>query len=288
MFVDFHTHSTCSDGRLSPKDLFNMAKEAKIQHFAFTDHDTVKAFDEFKRLINNSDKRENNRYFDHEGVRVYCACEFSTSYKGKSVHILGYALDSTAEVIKRYEELFKERRTERIKKMVLRCATLGYEISFDELLEDNPEQNSWGRPHIGTLLIKKGLVPNMKVAFDTLLAKGQPAYVSSEKFKPEEIIALIHEANGLAVLAHPSLIKNDEYVHDLLKLPFDGLEVYHPENEGKYAYYEQLAKAKALFITGGSDFHGIPERFPEDLSILKLKEEVFTEFISRLEKQIEV
>ena len=79
---------------------------------------------------------------------------------------------------------------------------------------------------------------------------------------------MIHRAGGIAVLAHPKLVENDTYVHELLELPFDGVEVYHSSHSTKDSTkYRKIAETRGLLISGGSDFHGIQDRFPESIGL---------------------
>ena len=106
---------------------------------------------------------------------------------------------------------------------------------------------------------------DIKSVFDTLLYRGGPAYVPYERKTINECINLIHKAGGCAVLAHPSLVKKG--LADVEAQPFDGIEVYHPKNKGRYDEFTALAEDRRLLISGGSDFHGTAGRFPEELGL---------------------
>ena len=100
-------------------------------------------------------------------------------------------------------------------------------------------------------------VSSIKEAFDKYIGKGRPAYVNRYKFLPAEAIELIKGAGGIAVLAHPGLIRDDSFVDTIISLGIEGIEVFYPEhNHGQIIKYSQLSQKKRLLITGGSDFHG--------------------------------
>lgn len=105
-----------------------------------------------------------------------------------------------------------------------------------------------------------------------LLKRGKPGYEPQPKLSPEESVALLHQAGGLAVLAHPSEVENRQLVQTLLRnIDFDGIEVYHPSADSKaQQYWLELAREFGLMASGGSDFHGVSGRFPEQLGIFEV------------------
>ena len=245
MLVDFHMHTNVSDGTYMPRDLVALAKEKQIQAMSITDHDEVGAYGQ---LTNE----------DRTGIQIYHGCEFSTYYHEKEVHVLGYQFSLDHPELQDYISHFKEVRRSRIHKMVDKCAEAGYDISYEELVNTFTDAVSFGRPHIAQLLIAHGYVKTVGEAFDTMLNPNGPCFVPKEKYAPQQAIDLIHRAGGIAVLAHPKLVENDTYVHELLELPFDGVEVYHSSHSAEdSAKYHQFATDKGLLISGGSDFHGI-------------------------------
>lgn len=149
--------------------------------------------------------------------------------------------------------------------MVAKIASMGYPITFGEVREEANGSKSLGRPHIARVLVKKGLFPTVKAVFDALLASGKPAYYRQVKMSPKEAVALIHQAGGIAVLAHPAEIENPPLVEELLDtVPFDGMEVWHPSilKENPPHDWLQVAKDHHLLPSGGSDLHGNKGRFP--------------------------
>jgi hypothetical protein len=248
-------HTNVSDGTYMPRDLVALAKEKHLQAISITDHDEVGAY---AQLTTN----------DRAGIQIFHGCEFSTYYHEKEVHVLGYQFSLEHPELQDYISHFKEVRRSRIHKMVDKCADAGYDISYEELVNTFTDAVSFGRPHIAQLLIAHGYVETVGEAFDTMLNPNGPCFVPKEKYEPQQAIDLIHRAGGIAVLAHPKLVENDTYVHELLELPFDGVEVYHSSHSTKDSTkYRKIAETRGLLISGGSDFHGIQDRFPESIGL---------------------
>ena len=273
MLVDFHMHTNVSDGTYMPRDLVALAKENQIQAISITDHDEVGAYGQLTTA-------------DRTGIQIYHGCEFSTYYHEKEVHVLGYQFSLDHPELQDYISHFKEVRRSRIHKMVDKCAEAGYAISYEELVNTFTDAVSFGRPHIAQLLIKHGYVKTVGEAFDTMLNPNGPCFVPKEKYAPQQAIDLIHRAGGIAVLAHPKLVENDTYVHELLELPFDGVEVYHSSHsKDDSTKYHQFATDRGLLISGGSDFHGIQDRFPENIGLgeYEIQSEWVAEFMKALQ-----
>ena len=273
MLVDFHMHTNVSDGTYMPRDLVALAKEKQIQAMSITDHDEVGAYGQLTTA-------------DRTGIQIYHGCEFSTYYHEKEVHVLGYQFSLDHPELQEYISHFKEVRRSRIHKMVDKCAEAGYAISYEELVNTFTDAVSFGRPHIAQLLIKHGYVKTVGEAFDTMLNPNGPCFVPKEKYAPQQAIDLIHRAGGIAVLAHPKLVENDTYVHELLELPFDGVEVYHSSHsKDDSSKYHQFATHRGLLISGGSDFHGIQDRFPENIGLgeYEIQSEWVAEFMKALQ-----
>lgn len=251
MIVDLHMHTTCSDGVYTPEELTAMAVDAGISVMAISDHDSVAAYDGTHPFA--------------DGVRVIQAIEMSSEYGKEDVHILGYYIDPHEDGMASYCRQFRQRRYARAMEIVEKCISLGYDIDVDALQKMAPTGGTVGRPHIARALVAKGYFPNVKAVFKDLLYRDGPAYVPYHRHTIEECIDIIHAAGGLAVLAHPGLLKDG--LDEVLAKPFDGLEVYHPENRGRFKEFAAIAKEKHWYISGGSDFHGTKGRFPEQTGI---------------------
>lgn len=272
MAVDFHMHSTCSDGVFQPEKLLDFAFQKEINSLALTDHDEISGLQAMRKA---------NSF----GLKIFNGIEFSSEFRHKDIHILGYGFNSEFSPLQEYITFFKEKRRHRILEMIHLCQEAGYDISMDDLKKANPHAQAYGRPHLAQLLVDKQYATDFKETFKTILHPGGICYVPKYKASSQEIISLIHDAGGIAVLAHPILVGNDDYVKDLLELPFDGIEVYHSKhNNEDIIRYLSMAKDHNLLVSGGSDFHGIPGRYPYYLGEYVVKEETVQEFIRALEQ----
>ena len=275
MLVDFHMHSIYSDGVKSPEELLRHALECNLSMMALTDHDEI---DGIKALRTAQEQLD-----PEKTIKIINGCEFSADYKDKSIHILGYRFDETNKELRDFIEYFKSKREERIDEIIRRCNNAGYFISKDELLKKFPKTQAYGRPHIGQLLIDGGYAKDINDVFKDILRKDSPCYVPKVKIEVPYIINIIHKAGGLAVMAHPKLVSSDEYVVEMLAYDFDGMEVYHTKhNDDDVKRYKALATKHNLFITGGSDYHGIPGKAPDKFGDYLVSSENVSEFISLL------
>ena len=275
MLVDFHMHSVYSDGIKTPEELLRHALDCNLSMMALTDHDEIDGIKALRTAQEQLDPEKN--------IKIINGCEFSADYKDKSIHILGYRFDETNKELRDFIEYFKSKREERIDEIIRRCNNAGYFISKDELLKKFPKTQAYGRPHIGQLLIDGGYAKDINDVFKDILRKDSPCYVPKVKIEVPYIIDIIHKAGGLAVMAHPKLVTSDEYVVEMLAYDFDGMEVYHTKhNDDDVKRYKALAKEHNLFITGGSDYHGIPGKAPDQFGDYLVSAEDVSEFISLL------
>ncbi|WP_235857445.1 PHP domain-containing protein [Paenibacillus albiflavus] len=250
--ADLHTHTTASDGMNSPSMNVQLAKEAGLAAIAITDHDTVSGVEEAMK--------EGERI----GIRVVPGIEISTVACGQDIHVLGYFIDITDEVLLSRLAEIRDTRQLRNTMMIEKLQQLGMDITLEEVTElvsdIKQDGDTIGRPHIAQLLVKKGYVASVNEAFERLLGTGGAAYVNPPRISPQTAINWIHEAKGAAVLAHPGLYKNDELVIEIIGQGVDGIEVYHSDHSPRdEARYQQIAAQHNLIVTAGSDFHGARE-----------------------------
>lgn len=258
MLVDLHMHSTFSDGRYTPTRLVREAAANGIGIVALTDHDSWNGVDEAKSVG------------EELGVRVLTGVELSTQFENDSVHILGYHVHMDCVPLHEKMQEMRRRREQRLLKMLAKLDVLGYHIEVEAC---DPKNRAVGRPHVAKALVAKGYFATVQEVFDVLLRRGRPAYVPQPKLLPNEAVELIHRAGGIAVLAHPSEMNDASLPERLLtQIPFDGLEVYHPSADAvAQARWLELARSRGLLVSGGSDFHAIPDRFPQRLGIWQVE-----------------
>lgn len=263
MAVDLHIHTTASDGRLSPEEVLVKAAECGLSFIAITDHDTVDG------LISLTSSCLNHRPVVIPGI------EFSIDMPGCEVHLLGYYIDPfNIELKKQLTNLIDDRRL-RIEKIVTKLNKLGYNITKEEIFKNTKETTSIGRPYVARVLVEKGYYQSVADVFNKLLYKNGPAYVPHYKLKPRQAIDLINYCRGIPVLAHPGLIGDDGIVIKMIEDGIRGIEVYHPRhNSVEICKYLELARQYRLVVTGGSDFHGIPSRYPEKLGMFSVPDEL--------------
>ncbi|MDR7001031.1 PHP domain-containing protein [Neobacillus niacini] len=239
---DLHLHTTASDGIYSPRELVKKASQAGLITIAITDHDTLDGVEE---AINAG------REF---GIDVISSVEITTKYKGKTVDILGYGIKMDAELRNVLTRMVEERKTRAIR-IIEKFTDLGMGITFEDVKKYS-KGNVIARPHIARAIVEKGYLSNLQEVFDHYLADGKPCDVEKLILSPNKGIDLIQNAKGKAVLAHPKLIMDDKLVQELVKLPFDGIEVWHRKhNTEDVKKYRQIAMENGLIMTGGSDFH---------------------------------
>ena len=269
MASDLHTHTSFSDGRLTPEELIAAAKDAGLSYLAITDHDTV---DGIRHLYEQG-------LYPSKTLNIIPGIEFSCEVDEHDVHILGYDFDIYNQELADKVTEISESRWARFSTMVEKLQRLGYDITEGDVLQIAGTSRAIGRAHMARALVKKGLVASIHEAFDKLLEHGQPGYVPHYRISPEEAVALIRGAGGLPVLAHPKLVKDDALVERLLDLDFGGVEVYYPRHDAEdTARYKAMAEAHGLRLTGGSDFHAIPQREPTALGVFVVEDELAAPF----------
>lgn len=246
--IDLHIHSTFSDGMLRPAELVDLASSLGLAAIAITDHDTaagtVEAVERGKE----------------KGIEVIPGIEISSWHNDTSMHILGYCFNITDREFNSRLQLLQEGRETRNARILENLKKLGIKVDNRELLEYS-EYGQTGRPHIARLLVDKGITGTVDSAFKYYLRRGAAAYAERFRFSARDAIAMIRDAGGIAVLAHPAsldptLRSIPELLRDLSRMGLAGVEVYYPSHSPKaVAALLKMADDLDLLITGGSDFH---------------------------------
>jgi len=252
--IDLHMHSCYSDGSQSPTELVCEAKQLGLTAIALTDHDTVEGIPEFMEA--------GKKY----GVITVPGVEISIDTQLPNhghMHMLGLFVDVEGSHLKRTLDFLREQRNLRAEKIIQKLNTLGIPITLEELLEEAGE-GSIGRPHVAKILVRKGVVASIQEAFDVYLAKGKPAYMDKVKLGEVDAIQMIHEAGGLAILAHPHLMNYPTFeqarqrILQLRDIGLDGFEIYYSAMPEDYSSgLVALAQEYGFATSGGSDYHGM-------------------------------
>ena len=269
---DLHMHTTFSDGRLSPENIVAAAKKAGLSYIAITDHDTV---DGILHLYEEG-------LYPAKGIKIIPGIEFSAHDIGHEIHILGYNIDIFSSALQEKLDEVVEARWTRFSQMVEKLHDLGYPLTEAEVLKLAGESKSISRSHIARALVARGYFSTVGDVFHALLYKNGPAYVSHYRLSVEEIVALIKKTGGLSVLAHPMLVGNDALVEKVIGSGIDGLEVFYPQHDKEVTLkYQEMAQKHNLLLSGGSDYHAIATRYPQNLGEFTIEDRFAQEIYSR-------
>ncbi len=242
--MDLHCHSNFSDGTATPGEIVRMAAKANIDILSLTDHDTISGV-----MDAVSAGKE-------QGVLVLPGIEMDNESPFE-LHILGLDIDIINEPLQEALAESRRRRQKRNIKILNRLKEIGCDV-YDKVNEASGEATQT-RMHIAVALRDAGYAANVTEAFRQFLSVGAPAYFVEQRYTPKEVIALLRNANGIPVLAHPCHIHQDPHrlVAELTELGIMGVEAYYPASTlGQTATFESLAAQYGLLVTCGSDYHG--------------------------------
>lgn len=245
--IEIHSHSTASDGDLTPRDLVAHAARAGITTLALTDHDTVDGLDEAQEAARA------------EGLDFIPGIELTVSVPHGSMHLLAYLPDTApAALADRLDEL-GELRAARVRRIVERLNELGVPLNWESVTVH--AAGRLGRPHVGRALVDEGHVASIQEAFDVWLADGRPAHIPQRGLEPREAIGLVRDSGGCPVLAHPASLRLParhlaSFAQQLSAWGLGGIEVHRPEHRPEQRDgYADIARRLRLIPCGGSDFH---------------------------------
>jgi predicted metal-dependent phosphoesterase TrpH len=263
-YCDLHMHSTASDGTDAPEALPALALAAGVQAIALTDHDTTAGVQACARAC------------EAAGVAFVPGIELSTNPSevrheplpdGRlgTLHILGLFIDPAHPALEELHQQMLEVRQQRNPQIIENLNKLGVRISYEEVqaMAQEMGSNVIGRPHIAQMLVRKGYVKSISDAFARYIGEGKPAYARKQLLSPARAIEVIHEAGGLAALAHPVQLRCPDdaslvhVVQRLASLGLDAIETRHRDHTpAQIQRYTELAGQFNLLVTGGSDYHG--------------------------------
>jgi len=244
--VDLHTHSTASDGARAPRDVVRAARALGLSAIALTDHDTVDG------LADAADEGRSS------GVRIVPGVELSAVEADAETHLLGLHLEDVRRLETSLRDL-KTMRLTRAQRIVTRLNELGVKVTIEDVLAQSGG-GAVGRPHIARALVNDGWATDIRDAFDRYLGNGRAAFVPKDQLSMTDAITMIHDAGGLAILAHPGASGTRARIESLVSAGLDGVEVRHPSHSSEdAARLLALVEHFRLVPSGGSDWHGLSE-----------------------------
>lgn len=277
--IDLHSHSTASDGRLTPTQLVKLAAQNGLQTIALTDHDTTDGLDEALAAGKQ------------HGITVVPGIEFTTRHEGRKgfigVHLLGYFIDHHhPELAAQVKKVQAGRLEQKIKQIEL-LQSFGFDIPVEAVLAR--ATGVPGRPHIATVLMERnpGHFDSVQQVFDEYLGVRKKAHVGrSFSLTIAEAATIIGQAGGVSVLAHPGVYKTEVTLRKLTENAVadgvTGVEVYYPYIDKMLVKeIEVIADQLKLPKTGGTDFHGRPREVPQlgDMGLSLADFETFTQAV---------
>jgi hypothetical protein len=246
---DLHSHSSRSDGTLSPAEVMRLAASKDLAGVALTDHDTFDGLEEADATA------------DELGIELVPGIEFSAEYDGASLHILGYWVDPDDPAIEAELLRLTATRFRRGEMIVEKLRSLGFDITVERVLELAGGE-AIARPHIAEAMVEAGIVADEQEAFDRYISDDGLAYVPKHALRPQDALRLIGEAGGVCVLAHPGMWRGSDTVPDRLIEEMAaggmvGIEVNHPDHDDEMrARYSSIAARLDLVPLSSSDCHG--------------------------------
>jgi hypothetical protein len=249
-FADLHLHTFFSDGTFTPEELVERASKIGFAAIALTDHDTVEGCERAAAACAAAN------------IEFIPGTELTAEHADTEVHILAYFVDTQNQTLLTRIAEFQTVRQSRIREMVAALNKLGIPLKAETVFA-LANCKSPGRPHVARALVKEKLIGNLDEAFERYLKKGRPAWVPKTKMSALESVELIHQAGGLAVMAHPGLNRTDEIIPALVEAGLDGIECFHTKHSTAMAErYLEFAEKYHLLVTGGSDCHGFSKIKP--------------------------
>ncbi len=241
--ADLHIHTTCSDGRLTPEEAVQVAKDKNLASLAITDHDTCKGY--FKAI----DKA------NELDIELIPGVEITSVLGEKEVHILAYYFDPDTNYLEEFLKEQKKARKDRIKGIIKTVKKSGIDVEYDEVWAEANGANI-GRPHLARVLTQKGYVSSPKEAFIRYLSNQKLGSIESTYPDYREVIEIIKNVGGASVVAHPGRLYSSDEMQAFVDAGIDGVECIHPSHNFKLQKkYSEFCEKHGLLMTGGSDTH---------------------------------
>jgi predicted metal-dependent phosphoesterase TrpH len=251
MRIDLHTHSTASDGTLTPGELMAAAADAGLDVIGLTDHDTTDGWQPAAAAL-------------VPGLTLLPGAELSCRWFGARpaipLHLLAYLFDPADEALAAELTRVRTDRERRAQRMVDLMRVDGIDVTWEEIRR-YADGGTVGRPHLAQALIRRGLVATVSEAFTPGLLGGRYR-VSKRDIDVFAALRLVQDAGGVTVFAHPRATKRgrvvpDDLIPQLADAGLFGLEADHDDHTAaERAHVRALAQMYGLIVTGSSDFHG--------------------------------
>ena len=252
--IDLHTHTKGSDGEKTPEELIDFAISNNIKALAITDHDTI---DSIEKAMDYARDKE---------ILLIPGIEFDTEFKNGEMHILGLFIDYNNEKLNQRLLKIKQERDERNRAFIKEFNKIGFDVTIEELKTVSGGKII-GKPHFGRLFVEKKYIGQIEEVFEKYFNQSPFKDIPKITYSPKEVIGIIKEAKGIAILAHPQTLNLNEYdLRNQIKLlksyGLDGIECYHSkQTTEEMKLFKQIAKENELLISKGSDYHRDISRF---------------------------
>jgi 3',5'-nucleoside bisphosphate phosphatase len=251
--ADLHCHSVWSDGVLTPQALVKRAKAGGVELFALTDHDEVSGVQ--SALLEAQEA----------ALPFLAGVEVSVTWAGETIHIVGLGVDPLNAQLVEGLRRTRSGRDQRAIDMAAQLAQVGIPGAYEGAIKFAGNPALLSRTHFARFLVESGVCKDVSEVFTRFLVQGKPGYVEQRWAKLSEALAWIHQAGGVAVVAHPARYRigdlaRDQLIEEFKQLGGEGLEVVCGSHTP--SQYEQFARAAVhygLLASRGSDFHAPTE-----------------------------
>lgn len=247
--IDLHTHSTCSDGMLTPTELLTKAKEQNVEVFSLTDHDTLTGLEEAQEAA------------DELGIKLIPGVELSVQWSGIPLHMVVLGFDENNDVLASIVAKNQQTRLERAKRIAQLLVKQGLPDLYEKaVLEAGPSQI--GRPHFARVMVREGLVKDDNKAFDQYLGNKRLGKLRDVWPTLEDVVPDLAKTSCDLVMAHPkryplTLTKLRRLMTHFSELGGNAMEVSSGnENPQSVRLLETISRDLGLSVSVGSDFHG--------------------------------
>ena len=271
--IDLHLHSTASDGALDPQALVRRVRRAGVRTLSLTDHDTMEGVPAAAAAAAEL------------GLEFIPGVEITAVLDRRDCHILGYFLAAEPPGLRGFLGTQRTVRLDRARAIAISLAKLGAPIDIEALIRQAQSvRKVVTRPLIARALVEAGHARSVQETFDRWLGDRRPACVTREGHSPADVVRKIAAAGGVAVVAHPGLLRRDELIPGLARDGLGAIEAHHSDHgQPERRRYAALAARLGLAVSGGSDYHGDHHHRAKHLGAVGPSPAEFAQLRQRLE-----